>query len=415
MRHPTPGLAVLKGTSPFPVTAAYRSNGRVRQATDVPRRLPTTSAKGEAEPPMKIESIETFLADQFAIVRIRTDDGVEGIGQTAPYRAGLAVRALHEMAAPYFLGQDPWDLEALVERCERGEYKFPSSFLYRALCGIDTALWDLLGKATGQPVYKLLGGQVRDFVPMYASSMSRKITPEDEAERLQRLREEHGFRCAKIRIGDVMARDRDAWPGRTEKIIPYLRSAMGDDFDIHADANSGFTVSRAIRVGRILEDNRYSHFEEPCPYPLIENTAQVAAALDIPVAGGEQDNSLPQFRRMIEMHAVDIVQPDIGYLGGVARARRVARMAEDAGIPCTPHCANVSMLQLFTLHLAASMPACHQYHEWSIEDTPWTHGVFEPELRVVDGGVRVSQAPGWGVEITPEFLRDAHREVSTVG
>ncbi|WP_020576928.1 mandelate racemase/muconate lactonizing enzyme family protein [Actinopolymorpha alba] len=362
---------------------------------------------------MKIESIETFLADQVAIVRIRTNDGAEGIGQTSPYRAGLTVRALHEMAAAYFLGQDPWDLEALVERCVRGEYKFPSSFLYRALCGMDTALWDLLGKVTGQPVYKLLGGQVRDAVPMYASSMSRSITPEAEAERLLRLREEHGFRCAKIRIGDVMADDRDASPGRTEKLIPHIRTAMGDDFHIHADANSGFSVSRAIRVGRILEDNGYFHFEEPCPYPLLENTAQVAAALDIPVAGGEQDNSLVQFRRMIQMNAVDIVQPDIGYIGGVARARRVARMAEDAGIPCTPHCANQSMLQVFTLHLAASMPACFQYHEWSIEDTQWTRGIYEPALEVVDGAVPVPTAPGWGVEVTPYFLRNAHREVST--
>jgi L-alanine-DL-glutamate epimerase-like enolase superfamily enzyme len=363
---------------------------------------------------MKIASIETFLADQFAIVRIRTDDGAEGVGQTSPYRAGITVHVLHDMVAPHFLGEDPWDLEALVERCIRREYKFPSSFLYRALCGVDTALWDLLGKVTGQPVYKLLGGGVRDAVPMYASSMSRSITPEVEAERLLRLREEQGFRCAKIRIGDVMARDRDAAPGRTEKIIPHIRAAMGDDFDINADANSGFTVSRAIRVGRLLEDNGYFHFEEPCPYPELESSAQVAAALDIPVAGGEQDNSLVQFRRMLAMRAVDIVQPDIGYLGGVARARRVARMAEDAGIPCTPHCANQSMLQLFTLHLAASMPACHQYHEWSIEDVPWARGVYEPMLKVVDGSVAVPTTPGWGVEIQPELLRTTERQVSTL-
>jgi L-alanine-DL-glutamate epimerase-like enolase superfamily enzyme len=363
---------------------------------------------------MKITSIETFLADQIAIVRVRTDDGAEGIGQTSPFRPDLTVRVLHEMVAPFFLGKDPWDLEALVGRCVRDQYKFPSSFLLRGLCGVDTALWDLLGKVTGQPVYKLLGGEVRDVVPMYASSMSRSITPEDEAERLQKLRETNGFRCAKIRIGDVMAHDRDAAPGRTERIIPYIRAAMGDDFHIHADANSGFTVSRAIRVGRLLEANGYYHFEEPCPYPELENTAQVAAALDIPVAGGEQDNSLVQFRRMIAMQAVDIVQPDIGYIGGVARARRVARMAEDAGIPCTPHCSNRSMLQVFTLHLAASMPACAQFHEWGIEDTPWTEGVYEPALRVVDGGVEVPRTPGWGVEITASFLDKAHREVSSV-
>ncbi len=361
---------------------------------------------------MKIASIETFLADQIALVRVRTDDGAEGIGQTSPFRPDLTVHVLHEMVAPFFLGRDPWDLEALVERCVRETYKFPSSFVLRGLCGVDTALWDLLGKVTGQPVYKLLGGEVRSAVPMYASSMSRSITPEDEAERLQKLRAEQGFGCAKIRIGDVMARDRDASPGRTERIIPHIRAAMGDDFHIHADANSGFTVSRAIRVGRILEANGYFHFEEPCPYPELENTAQVAAALDIPVAGGEQDNSLVHFRRMIAMPAVDIVQPDIGYIGGIARARRVARMAEDAGIPCTPHCANRSMLQVFTLHLAASMPACHQFHEWSIEDTPWTKGIYEPAMQVVDGAVAVPSTPGWGVEVQPDFLARTQRQVS---
>ena len=194
-----------------------------------------------------------------------------------------------------------------------------------------------------------------------------------------------------------------------------MREAMGDDFDINADGNSGFTVSRAIRVGRLLEEHGYFHFEEPCPYPEIENTAQVAAALDIPVAGGEQDNSLTHFRRMIEQRAVDIVQPDIGYIGGVARARRVARMAEDAGIPCTPHCANQSLLQVFTLHLAASMPACHQYHEWSIEDVPWTKGIYEPVLRVVDGAVALPEQPGWGVDVLPSFLDSADRQVSVVG
>lgn len=363
--------------------------------------------------PMRIESIETFRTDQLAIVRIRTDDGVEGIGQTSPFNPGPTVKVLHEMAAPYFLGQDPWDGEALVERCIREQYKFPSTFLYRALCGIDTALWDVLGQATGQPVYKLIGGTVRTSVPMYASSMSRSITPEDEAERLARLREEQGFRAAKVRVGSVMGRDTDASPGRTERLIPTIREAVGEDFTIHADANSGFTVSRAIRVGRLLEEYGYGHFEEPCPYPELENTAQVAAALDIPVAGGEQDNTLVQFRRMIEMHAVDIVQPDIGYLGGLGRARQVARMAEVAGIPCTPHCSNRSMLQVFTLHLAAAMPACHQFHEWGIEDTPWTRGIYEPEPQVVDGAVQVGSDPGWGTRLAPELLDRAERQVST--
>jgi L-alanine-DL-glutamate epimerase-like enolase superfamily enzyme len=361
---------------------------------------------------MKIERIETLLRGQLAIVRVTTDDGVVGIGQTAPYQAQISANVLHTMVAPLVLGRDPWDIEALVEECVRVHYKFPSSFLHRALAGVDTALWDVLGKATGQPVAKLIGGHARESVPMYASSMLRSTTPEEEAERLAGFVAEQGFRAVKIRVGEPMGRDTDATPGRTERIVPHVRDVLGDGVDILADANGGFSVGRAVRVGRMLEDQGYFHFEEPCPFPELEQTAQVAAALDIPVAGGEQDISLSQFQRMISGRVVDIVQPDIGYIGGISRARKVAVLAEAAGIPCTPHCANDSLLQVFTLHLAAAMPACTQYQEWSIERTPWTQGVYEPLLQVVDGAVPAPTAPGWGVTLDPAFEQAAEITVS---
>jgi L-alanine-DL-glutamate epimerase-like enolase superfamily enzyme len=363
---------------------------------------------------VKIQRIETLVREQLAVVRVTTDDGVVGIGQTAPYQVSISAHVLHTMVAPIFLGKDPWDVEALVDECVRVHYKFPSSFLHRALAGVDTALWDVLGKVTGQPVAKLIGGHARESVPMYASSMQRGITPEAEAERLAGLVAERGFRAVKIRVGEAMGRDGDAAPGRTERIVPHVREVLGDGVVISADANGGFSVGRAIRVGRMLEDHGYFHFEEPCPFPELEQTAQVAAALDIPVSGGEQDISLPQFQRMIAQRAVDIVQPDIGYIGGVSRARKVAVLAEAAGIPCTPHCANDSLLQVFTLHLAAAMPACTQYQEWSIEHTPWTRGVYEPVLQVVDGAVPAPTSPGWGVALDPAFERAAEVTTSAV-
>jgi L-alanine-DL-glutamate epimerase-like enolase superfamily enzyme len=363
---------------------------------------------------VRITGIDTYVRGPLAVVRVRTDDGAEGIGQTAPYEAETSARVLHAMVAPLFLGRDPWDVEALVDECLRTHYKFPSSFLHRALAGVDTALWDILGRVTGQPVYKLLGGQARGSVPVYASSMLRTISPQDEAERLKGFVAEQGFGAVKIRVGEAMGRDTDAAPGRTERIIPLVREVLGDGVDVSADANGGFSVGRAVRVGRMLEEYGYFHFEEPCPFPEIELTAQVAAALDIPVSGGEQDISLPQFHRMITGRAVDIVQPDIGYIGGMSRARKVAVLAEAAGIPCTPHCANDSLLQVFTLHLAAAMPACTQYQEWSIETTPWTQGVYAPALGVVDGAVDVPNAPGWGVELDPAFLRGARHTESRI-
>ena len=364
---------------------------------------------------MKIETIETLLGDQVAIVRIRTDDGVVGIGQTSPFGAEITVQVLHSMVAPFFLGKDPWDLEALISVFLQQQYKFPSTFIYRALCGIDTAIWDILGKVTGQPVYKLLGGAYRSSVPMYASSMSRSITPEAEAERITALAESNGFRAAKIRVGSPMGRDIDASPGRTEKLIPYMRKAMGDDFILNADANSGFTAARAIKVGRMLEDNGYFHFEEPCPFDDLVHTREVTAALDIQVAGGEQDNLLQTFKRMIDETVVDIIQPDIGYIGGVSRARKVAMMAEIAGIPCTPHCSNSSLIQVFNLHLTAAMPACTQYQEWGIESSGWdVRGMYEPMLKVIGGEVAVPTTPGWGIELVPSFVRNAPSIISDV-
>lgn len=361
---------------------------------------------------MQIARIETFSTDHLALVRVYTDDGFEGIGQTSPHQPAITVEVLHIMVAPFFLGQNPWDVQRLAELCLRAQYKFLGTFIYRALCGIDTALWDLLGKVTGQPVYRLLGGLERTEVPMYASSMRRDITPEQEADRLSQEVEQHGFGCVKVRIGDRMGRDQDASEGRTERLVPLMREVLGDAVDVNADANSGYSPAKAIQVGHLLEQYGYHHFEEPCPFPQLENTAQVAATLDIPVAGGEQDNSLEQFHRMIAMRAVDIVQPDIGYIGGVSRARLVAQMAEVAGIPCTPHCGNRSM-QIFTLHLAAAMPACSQYQEWSIEDNAgWAHEVYEPALRVENGVVQVPDQPGWGIEVTPAYLAMAKVRVS---
>ena len=364
---------------------------------------------------MQIERIETWLSQHQAVVRVFTDDGAEGIGQTSPHRPDITVDVLHKLVAPHFLGQNPWDIERLVARCLASQYKFTGTFLLRALCGIDTALWDLLGKVTGQPVYRLLGGLERSEIPMYASSMRRDTTPEEEAERLLAEVNTHGFRCVKIKIAGRMGSNRDASPGRTDRLIPLMRDALGDSVDIKVDANGGYTPAKAIQVGRMLEHYGYHHFEEPCPFPQIESTAHVAAALDIPVAGGEQDNSLDQFHRMIAMRAVDIVQPDIGYVGGVSRARRVAQMAENAGLECTPHCANRSM-QLFTLHLAAAMPSCSDFQEWSIEQSSgWANDTFEPELVVNDGAVRVPEQPGWGVAVVPSYFARAVEQVSVRG
>jgi len=262
----------------------------------------------------RIRSIETFTDGPVTIVRVRTKAGAEGYGQIAPYNADISATVLHRQIAPHVLGKNPGDIDALVDRCIEANYKFPWSYVCRALAGVETALWDIRGKAEDKSVCQLLGGKPRPF-PVYGSSMRRDITPADEASRLARLKDSQGFRAFKVRIGKVCGHDQDQWPGRTEALIPAVRKAIGDDTSLLVDANSCYTPAKAIQVGKMLQNYGVCHFEEPCPYWELEWTARVTKALSVPVAGGEQDNDLAQWRRMIRMPAVDIVQPDICYIG----------------------------------------------------------------------------------------------------
>src|SRR4051812_40590502 len=227
---------------------------------------------------MKITTIETFDREPVCIVRVRTEDGREGFGQTAPGQSGILASILHHQLAQHALGRDATEVGAVVDACVDGEYKWEGPHLCRALAGLDTALWDLRGKLAGKSVCELLGGRPRPF-PVYASSMRRDIAPADEAERLARPRDEQGFAAFKFRIGRENGHDADEWPGRTEAIVPAVRAALGDDVALLVDANGCYTPRKAIEVGRFLEQHGVCHFEEPCPFWELEWTAEVAAAL----------------------------------------------------------------------------------------------------------------------------------------
>jgi L-alanine-DL-glutamate epimerase-like enolase superfamily enzyme len=363
---------------------------------------------------MKIQSLETFTRNRVGFVRIRTDDGAEGWGQISPYNADISAMVFHRQIAPEALGADPTDIDGLVDRCIEANYKFPGSYICRALTGLDTALWDLRGKLAGESVCELLGGQPRPF-PVYGSSMQRDITPEEEAERLVQLSETDGFQAFKVRIGKRSSgSDEDQWPGRTDTLISTVRQALGDEVSLLVDANSCYTAPKAIEVGRMLQEYGVCHFEEPCPYWELEWTAEVTQALAVPVAGGEQDFDLSQWQRIIKMPAVDIVQPDVCYIGGVTRALRVARMAAKAGLSCVPHSANLSMVTVFALHIMGAIPNAGAYVEFSIEEDTWAKDLFTPVLAVRDGQVNIPDGPGWGVEINPAWLSAAEHHLSEV-
>jgi len=362
---------------------------------------------------VKIQRIETFSNAFVCLVRVTTDAGAHGWGQVAPYNADITAQVLHRQVAPHALGHDALAIDALVDAIPEREHKFPGSYLRRAIGGLDTALWDLRGRLEQKSVCELLGGEPRPF-PVYGSSMRRDISPEDEAARLVRLRDSHGYDAFKFRIGKECGHDADEWPGRTEAIVPAVRDAVGDDVRLLVDANSCYTPAKAIEVGHMLQDHGIVHFEEPSPYWELESTAEVTRALDLDVTGGEQDCDLTIWRRMINMRAVNVVQPDVCYVGGICRTLRVVEMARAAGLPVTPHSANLSLVTVFTLHVMGAVANAGPYVEFSIEPNdgyyPWQEGIYDPVLVVRDGQVSIPDGPGWGIEVRRDWLdRSIHQ------
>ncbi|NNF80055.1 MAG: mandelate racemase/muconate lactonizing enzyme family protein [Rhizobiales bacterium] len=366
---------------------------------------------------MKITKLETFCTQAVGFVRATADTGAEGWGQVSTYHSDITCQIFHRQVAPYALGTDPLDFDDLLDLITEREHKFPGSYLRRAMAGLDTALWDLRGKLEDKPVVALLGAEARP-IRAYASSMKRDITPEQEADRFLRLRDEKGFDAFKWRVGAEVGRDQDEWPGRSEAIVPTVARALGDGIAKLVDGNSCYSPAKAIALGRLLEDEGVSHFEEPCPYWELEQTKQVTDALSIDVTGGEQDCDLATWRHMIDMRAVNITQPDVMYMGGLNRTLRVAKMAEEAGLPCTPHCANLSLVTICTMHLLGAIPNAGKYLEFSIEGEdyyPWQEGLFLGDpFAIVDGKAQIPEGPGWGVEINPAWLEAADYHVSEV-
>lgn len=368
--------------------------------------------------PMKLKKLESFTDSFVCFVRATAEDGAQGWGQVAPYCADITAQVLHRQVAPHALGMDCGDIDAMLDTVRDREHKFPGSYLRRAMGGVDTAIWDMRGKREDKPVCALIGG-TPGRVRAYASSMKRDVTPADEAERFQRLRDAHGFDAFKFRIGAEVGRDKDEWEGRTEEIVPTIRKALGEDAALLVDANSCYSPAKAIEVGKMLEDSGISHYEEPCPYWEFAQTKQVTDALSIDVCGGEQDCMMANWKGMIDGRIVDVLQPDVLYLGGIARTLRVARMAEAAKMPVTPHAANLTLVTLFTMHLMRALPNAGKYLEFSIEGPdyyPWQEGLFRNDpYEVSEGHVTVTDAPGWGVELCPDWLDRAEYRVSEAG
>jgi L-alanine-DL-glutamate epimerase-like enolase superfamily enzyme len=358
--------------------------------------------------PATIAAMDLLRNRREFLVRVRTRDGAEGIGVANSMHLVHTYPIFLNRVAPFFVGQDARRLEPLLWELYRHDdnYKYQGLALWVCVAAAEIAALDLLGKLAGKSIGDLLGGVKRRDIAVYRASGTRGNTPEQELEHLRRIVAESGAKALKFRLGGRMSRNADSAPGRTEALIPLVREAFGPEMTLYADANSSYDAREAIRIGRLMEEHGYAFYEEPCRFDHLEETKAVADALHIPVAGGEQEFSEAGFRWMIAHRGVDIVQPDLHYHGGFIRSLRVARMAHEAGMLCTPHMSGSGLGYLDAAHFASIIPNPVPFTEYKGgADIPAISATSS--LKVEGGTVRVPSGPGYGITIDPAYLREA--------
>jgi L-alanine-DL-glutamate epimerase-like enolase superfamily enzyme len=401
------------------LAAALADRGR----GDEPRRVTYEQLDRAAEAPvLKVEeltrpvtiaSIDLLRNGRNFLVRVRSTGGDEGLAVPNCMHMINTYPLFLNRVAPFFVGKDARQLEPLLwELYRHGDnYKYQGLAYWVCVAGAEFAILDLLGKLTGRSIGDLIGGVRRREIAVYRASGVRGNTPEAEIAYLKRLVAETGARAIKFRVGGRMSKNQDSLPGRTERLIPLVRETFGPEMTLYADSNSSYDVPKAIEVGRLMEEYGYGFFEEPCRFDHLEQTKEVADALKMSVAGGEQEFSEYRFRWAIYHRAVDVVQPDLHYYGGFIRAMRVARMADAAGLLCTPHMSGSGLGYLDVAHFASALPNPAAFHEFKGDpDIP----VSSPtsSLRCEKGIIRVPSGPGFGITIDPAFIRAA-RVVTT--
>jgi L-alanine-DL-glutamate epimerase-like enolase superfamily enzyme len=361
---------------------------------------------------VKIREIETFQvawapadkpAQRSAWVMIHGDDGLVGIGEASPMQGGLAsLGIIARDLAPALIGQDPLDHAVLQDRLLHRFVKLgPEGALTGALAAVDIALWDLKGKLLGQPIYKLLGGAWRTRLPFYASIGGNGERHVDEVLRIVEARLADQPAAVKIRFdADRTLLDHDI-PGDIAK-ARAVRRLVGDGFPLAFDANNGYSVGGAVRVGRALEELGYWWFEEPVQHYHVKAMGEVARRLDITVSAGEQTYTLSGLADLIEA-GVRMVQPDIVKMGGITGLLRCAALAQAHGVELVPHQTQPMIGHMASLHLAASQLQATKPCELN-DPSPRQHAVFENPPKPVGGFFDLPTGPGLGLRVDNEAL-----------
>jgi L-alanine-DL-glutamate epimerase-like enolase superfamily enzyme len=355
--------------------------------------------------PVIIESLDLRVKDGNFLCQVRASSGAEGlcISNNAQMRSLYPI--FINRLQPFFIGKDARDLEDLLTEVYvyQSNYKLQNLALWVPLATIEFAILDLLGRIAGKSMGGLIGKITNPEIGVYQANNYRGKSAEESLEGIVKTTQETGAKAVKFKIGGRMSNP-DTPPGRTEKLIPMVRNAFGDDMTIYADSNGSYDVDEAIRIGKILESHDIDFYEEPVPFDWYQETLEVARALEIPIAGGEQEPSLHQFRWLIANHALDIVQPDIFYFGGMIRSMKVALMANALGKPCIPHISGSGLGYLYMMHFVSALPNAGPYHEFKGFNNSIPFNCDTSDFKVLDGKIKVPTGAGSGIEIDPEFI-----------
>jgi L-alanine-DL-glutamate epimerase-like enolase superfamily enzyme len=356
--------------------------------------------------PVFIDTLELLRYKNTFLCRVRSKDGATGISVANNDQMVSLYPIFVKRLQPFFIGKDARDLEKIIAEAYvyQSNYKMQSLALWIPLATIEFAILDMLGRISGKAIGELIGEIHNRKIAVYQANGERGITPEVTIEHLLKEVGESKAKALKFKVGGRMSNNFELPAGRSEKLIPLVRKTFGDKMVIYADSNGSYTADEAIRIGRLMEEYHYGFYEEPVPFDWYEETRQVRDALKIPIAGGEQEASIHAFRWLIANDALQVVQPDMFYFGGMVRSVKVARMAESFGKKCTPHISGSGIGYLYMMHFASSIPNAGPYHEFKgfNDELPFTCSTST--LSSDDGIVTVPSGPGLGIDIDPDYI-----------
>lgn len=353
---------------------------------------------------MKVVEIKTYIMDspgrEYVFVKVQTDEGIHGWGEgTLEMKQGTVAAAVTDLQG-FILGEDPTRVDYLWQRMYRHGFWRGGVAILSAVSAIEQALWDITGKAYGQPVYKLLGGAVRDYIPCYTHC--------GDPERAVQLLEE-GWRAFKSGPRGRRAAapasfvDEREIVRETAQTFEAMRSAVGDEVELMCDCHGRFRPPVAIRVGKALEPYNLLFFEEPVPpdnIMVLKNVREAGLSMDL--ATGERAFTKWGYRELIENQLVDIIQPDICHDGGIKETLKIAAMAETYNMMVAPHNPNGPVGTAASVHAAACMPnfIILEYALSPTRDECQAGDVF----KAVNGRIELPTKPGLGIELDEDYL-----------